>query len=196
MVEKVQYARSVFDSNGKELSIVLQITRVDANQEVIAHTRRLVDAYDHAENRRQERLKKEREKQRSSERRLAGTDGDKEQDTRAELSTDSSYVFRSPVGSRITSDDIQDHWGQTRPAFRRFDAKLRRFFTSYWPQIPIGDLPIKVSCILYRIFSYVNPQPLDQRLFTSGSYLSVTRGLSSSEGHSPMQLRLSLAPTP
>jgi hypothetical protein len=130
---------------GENLTTSLQITRGDANQEVIAHMRRLVDAYDLAENRRQERLKKEREKLRLSAHKPAGADRRTEQDTHAEVSTDSSYVFRSPAGSRTNSDDIQEHWGRTRPAFRRFDTELRRFFNSYWPQNPIGDSPIKVS---------------------------------------------------
>jgi hypothetical protein len=151
--------------DGQELTGLLQITRGDANQEVIAHIRRLVDAYDCAEHRRQERLEKEREKLRSSQRGSAGANGDKEQDKHAELSTDLTYVFRSPVGARTTSDDIQEQWGCTRPAFRQFDAELRRFFTSYWPQAPIGDSPIKVSCTHTFVCHDAHLRDLDQGLF-------------------------------
>jgi hypothetical protein len=104
--------------------------------------RRLVDAYDEAEKRRMERLEKAREESHSSTKNAsASVDGDED----AGVDADSNYRFRSPMGRRTTSDDIQEHWGRARRGFRRFDADLRDFFTSYWPQNPIGDSPIKVS---------------------------------------------------
>jgi hypothetical protein len=133
------------------LQTLLQITRRDSDQEVIAHIRLLVDAYDRGEKRWQEQRAKDAEVARAHDD-ASPLDGP--------LSADEeglTYVLRSAVRKLTTSDDIQDDararearrgTRETRRGLSTYDDRLREFFATYWEaEAPyLKDGVIKVRC--------------------------------------------------
>lgn len=131
-----------------------QVVREDANQEVVARIRMLLDAYDEAE---EEALSLLENQLRNTQVDDPDADLDSDEELEFKAATRSPDVeepnervqLGSRDGRRLLSDDVEERRSQSCPIYMGFDALLREYFRKYYPAEDVCEKAIEV-CLVFK----------------------------------------------